>query len=276
MKTTNRSLVLLALLSSVASADDVTEQKTWTQRYPVSSATPRLVVDNIWGSVRVRAGTTPEIVVTVSERRTAPDEEAFQLSQEIITLDVQADTDGVVLTVGDPERRERRVRCRGCRVEYQFDIVVPRGTRIDANTVNDGRIDVAAAGARVSASNVNGPVAITDLHECASIESVNGEVELAFVQAPSTDCRIETINGEITVVLPEGAGLTAALDIINGRVTSDFDLEPLALPAKIEKQEHNGRFGYRIKQLAGVRVGAGGPTFSIASLNGDVRIRKTQ
>jgi hypothetical protein len=99
---------------------------------------------------------------------------------------------------------------------------------------------------------------------------------LSFVQSPSADCRIKTINGEITVALPDGAGLTAALDITNGRVTSDFDLEPLALPAKIEKREHNGRYGYRIKQVAGVRVGAGGPTFNIASLNGDVRIRKNQ
>ena len=51
-------------------------------------------------------------------------------------------------------------------------------------------------------------------------------------------------------------------------------LEPLALPAKVEQRKEDGRFVYHIEQAAGIRLGAGGPTFSIESLNGDLRIRK--
>jgi hypothetical protein len=55
-----------------------------------------------------------------------------------------------------------------------------------------------------------------------------------------------------------------------------FDVEPVTLPVKLERQEHDDRYGYRIEQPVGVRLGAGGPTFTFASLNGDVRIRKNK
>jgi hypothetical protein len=57
---------------------------------------------------------------------------------------------------------------------------------------------------------------------------------------------------------------------------SEFDLEPLALPAKIDQHKEEGRFVYHIEQAAGIRLGAGGPTFNIESLNGDLRIRQSK
>ena len=63
---------------------------------------------------------------------------------------------------------------------------------------------------------------------------------------------------------------------MQGKVVSEFDLEPLALPARVEQRNEEGRFVYHIAQAAGIRLGKGGPTFSIESLNGDLRIRKSQ
>ena len=244
----------------------------------MTAAAPRLLIDNMWGNVRVRAGAAREIAVTVDERRTAPTDELFELSKQMIYLDVQADGNGVSMIVGKPERmrEQRNNRCRGCRVDYQFEVTVPPGTQIDVSTVTDGSIDVAGAGGSVSASNVNGPVAAKDLQDCAQIESVNGEVDVSFVRAPSRDCSIKTINGDITLTVPGGVGLDAALSMMQGKVLSDFDLEPLSLPAKVEQSKDDGRFVYRIEQAAGVRLGSGGPTFSIESLNGDLRIRQSK
>ncbi len=274
MKAQAAGMGLLALLAFGTATAAVTDHKTWSDTYPVTAAIPKLLIDNIWGNVRVRTGTAREIVVTVDEKRSAPTEELFELSKETIYLDVQADAAGVAMIVGKPERMTaRRDRCRGCRVDYQFEVTVPSGTQIDVSTVTDGSIDVASSGP-VSASNVNGPVAVKDLQDCAQIESVNGTVDVSFARAPSHDCSIKTINGDITLTVPGSTGLDAAVSMMQGDVVSEFDLEPLALPAKVEQKKEDGSFVYRIEQAAGIRLGKGGPTFSIESLNGDLRIRK--
>jgi hypothetical protein len=271
------SIAWLACDSSASAA--VTDQKTWSQNFPVTAAAPRLVVDNIWGNVRVRIGAAREIAVTVDEKRSAPTQELFELSKQTIFLDVQANADGVAMVVGTPDdsRRPRVNRCRECRVDYQFEVTVPPGTQIDVSTVTDGGFDVVGGGGGpVKASNVNGPVAVKDLQDCTEIESVNGEVEVSFARAPSRDCSIKTINGDITLSVPGGTGLDATLSMMQGNVVSEFDLEPLALPAKVAQRKEDGRFVYHIEQASGIRLGAGGPTFSIESLNGDLRIRKSK
>jgi hypothetical protein len=274
---THLALGALALLASGTANASVSDQKTWSETYPVTATVPKLLIDNIWGNVRVRSGSTREIVVTVSEKRSAPTQELLDLSKETIYLDVQADAAGVSLIVAKPERQMgRRDRCRNCRVEYQFEVTVPAGTDVDVSTVTDGGIDVAGTRGPVNASNVNGPVAARDLQDCAQIESVNGAVEVSFARSPSRDCSIKTINGDITLTVPGSAGLDAALSMMQGKVVSEFDLEPLALPAKVEQRNEDGRFVYHIAQAAGIRLGKGGPTFTIESLNGDLALRKSQ
>jgi hypothetical protein len=268
---------LIALLASTSGfAEPISEEKTSQHTYPVSSS-PRLYVRNIWGNVTVRAGDAREITVTLNERRTAPTQELFERSKELIRLDVVASGDGVSMIVDDPDRDNGRTDiCRGCRVEYQFEITAPRDTQVDVGTVTDGFVEVSGIRGLVTARNVNGPVAARELSNCANIESVNGALDVQFARAPGEDCAIETLNGRITIGLPEGTGLDAILSVNHGHLESDFDVEPVVLPTRVEKQERDDRYSYRIVQPTGVRVGAGGPTFTFASLNGDVRILKNK
>jgi hypothetical protein len=278
MKTkTSISGAVALSISCVAVAAPVSEQKTLQHTYPVSSSAPRLYVRNIWGNVTVRASEAREIKVTINEHRTAPTQALFEQSKELIRLDTQASADGVSMIVRDPDGREGRVElCRDCRVEYQFEISAPPDAQVDVGTVTDGRVEVTGIRGLVSASNVNGPVAASELSNCKKIESVNGELDVQFARVPEADCTIETINGEITVGLPQETGLDAIFSINHGDIESDFDVEPMTLPAKVEKRERDDRYGYRVVQPAGVRLGAGGPTFTFASLNGDVRIVKNK
>lgn len=85
----------------------------------------------------------------------------------------------------------------------------------------------------VHAINVNGPVAPTDLSDRAKIESVNGALDVQFARGPSEECTIATINGG----LPTGTGLDANTEHNDGDIESDFDVEPMMLPAKIEREE---------------------------------------
>jgi hypothetical protein len=269
--------LLVVIACNAHAADTVADEKTWTETYPVSTPNPRLFISNIWGNVHVRAGSTGEIAVTVVERRSAPTQALLEQSREAVDLGIRADAAGVEMTVGAREAQERRFDlCRRCRVEYQFDVSVPPGAQIDVSTVNDGRIEVMGTGGLVSASNVNGPVTVSGIHECARVESINGAIEVSFGKAPSGDCDIETINGDIALAMPSSAGLDVALHLSRGSIVSEFDLEPVALPAKVERMQHDQRYTYRIEQAAGIRLGGGGPTFDIQSLNGDVRIRKNK
>ena len=265
-----------AIANTVMAGERVEQSKTWTETFPVTAGSPTLNIENIWGDVRVRPGKTGEIVVTISERRSAPDQERFDRSLETLKLNTEADDNGVAFYVGTEDREwHGRNRCRNCRVDYQFDVVVPVDTQLDVSTVNDGRIDVADVAGSVSAANVNGPISVSGMHGCEELNSVNGEVEVGFATPPGDNCSIETINGDITLALPENSDFDLAMDLFNGRLVTQLPVDSLALPATVEHTEHNGRNQYKIAQQAGVRIGAGGPLFTISSINGDIRIQKT-
>jgi hypothetical protein len=275
MKTNVATISLLACLAPALATADVSESQVWTRSYAVSTATPRLAIDNVWGNVRVRPGPDGEITITADETRSAPDQAMFDRSKVLLKLDTYADANGVSITVGDRENRWRNWdHCDDCRVDYQFDVVVPKGALVDVGTVMDGKIDVAGISGKVSASNVNGPISVSELRNCDEVESVNGKVNLSFASAPAQNCNIETINGDVTLAMPSGSGLDVAIDIFNGKIVSEFATDTYVVPAEVQYEESDGAHRYRIQQSAGLRLEGGGPTFTISSMNGDVRIRK--
>ncbi len=269
---------LFGLTTGLAyAASSVTKDSTWSKTYSVTSSEPRLKISNVWGSVRVRPGKNGEIVVSVEEVRTAPNQALFDKSLELLKLNVEAGEDAVSLRVGNPEEHwNKSSHCDGCRVDYQFDVQVPANTIIDVGTVMDGLVDVGNIKGAVTASNVNGSVKVRDIHNCSTIKSVNGTVDVGFESAPDRDCSLETINGDVTLSLPANTNLDVAVDLFNGDVMSDFQVKSFAVPTQVEYKTEDGRHRYSIKQLTGIRIGDDGPVYSIASINGDVRIRKNQ
>ncbi len=269
------ALVFAFCIDIAFAATPITEEKAWTETYAVGTSTPLLEISNIWGGVRVRTGKVGEIIVSVTALRTAPSEELFHMSLQRINLDIEADSNGVSILVGDRNNRWNQMdRCRGCRVDYQFDIVVPPDSVIDVGTVMDGLVDVSGVTGVVSASNVNGSISVEKIENCASINNVNGLIKVSYTKAPVNDCDIQTVNGNITLNIPDNTSLDVTADLFNGEIESDFPVDSLSLPATVEHVVKDGRNRYRIQQLSGVRIGAGGPTYSIASINGDVRIRR--
>ncbi len=276
MKPRTSVALLGALLAGTSAASEpVIQENAWTEHYPVSAAAPRFAIDNVWGSIKVRTADVDQITVNINERRAAPSEELFERSMAIYFLDTDADDHGVAIRVGHDERNWQEFnRCNNCRVDYQFDVIVPEGTDVDVGTVVDGRVEVSGRLGTVSASNVNGPIDVDGLRNCARVENVNGPIRLDFAMGPASDCTIESVNGDITLAVPGDAGLDVAVDLFNGRIVSELEVEPVALPATVEHLTDNGSHLYRIEKPAGLRVGAGGPSYRISSLNGDVRIRK--
>lgn len=267
--------VLMALVAASARAEPVEERREWNERFDVTLAEPTLEVRNIWGDVVILPGAEGEITLAIREHRTAPDQALFERSLQVYGLDIRADGQGVEVRVGRQDLFQiGRDYCRNCRVDYQFEIRVPPETKVNASTVNDGRVEISKISGRISAANVNGPVTIRDARACETVNSVNGEVIVGFGAAPGSDCSIETINGDISLQVPAGSGLDLAVDLGNGRVTSELAVDPIAIPARVEHTRSGASNHYRIEQAAGVRLAGGGPVFSVTSMNGDLRIQK--
>lgn len=265
---------LAAVLAALPVSAEVSESRNWSETYRVDAETPRLSISNIWGSVRVRTGSDGEIAIKVDELRSAPDEGLLERSRKLLKLNTLADAAGVSIIVGERNNWEERNHCHDCRLDLQFEVVVPPGTIVDVATVMDGEIDVAGIQGGVSASNVNGPISVEGIRSCGEVDNVNGRINLAFAEAPGADCRIETINGDVVLEMPPGSGLDLALDTFNGGIVSEFDTDTFALPAEVFYEQKGGANRYRIQQSAGLRLEGGGPMFSISSMNGDVLIRK--
>lgn len=279
----NTRLNLLSLAGACALATgfagkamaDVETRDAWTETFAVSAAEPTLEIRNIWGDVRVLPGKDGEITLSINEHRSARNQEMYERSLEVLKLDIASDADGVDVRVGDQGRRwHGHDRCDDCQVTYQFEVRVPANTRVYASTVVDGEVEVSDIGGLISAGNVNGPVRVVNAANCESVESVNGEVSVSFANPPASDCRIETVNGDIRVQVPESSGLDVSMDLFNGQLRTELPVDPLSLAPRVEHKQKGGRNVYSIEQAAGIRLAGGGPMFSIASMNGDVRIEK--
>lgn len=270
-----QTVLLLAVAVTATAAEPVSERRAWTETYAVGGTAPLLYVNNIWGSVQVRPGSAGEIRVSIDEFRSAATPERLARSRTVLPLRMDADTAGVSIEVGNRENDWNfHNRCIKCRVDYQFVIEVPPDSIVDVSTVMDGKVDVSGVAGPVSASNVNGPVRVSDIAGCEKVHSVNGPIRLGFKSAPAASCDIETINGDITMVIPGNSSVDLLLDLFNGKVDSEFGLESFMPPATVEQVSDGGRTLYRVQQQAGLRIGAGGPVFSISSMNGDVRVKR--
>jgi len=106
----------------------------------------------------------------VTELRSAPDQERFERSLQVIGLEITANATGVSILVGDPDKRWQHMNgCGGCRVDYQFEVEVPPGATVE-HTLENGhnqyriqkmtRVRLGQGGPLFSIASMNGDVRI--------------------------------------------------------------------------------------------------------------------
>ncbi len=144
-------------------------------------------------------------------------------------------------------------------VSVEITVRLPEGVRLDASTVNGG-LTIDGATTDVVAKTTNGSIDARSLGGPVSAKTTNGNIDVRAGALDRGRTEYTTTNGSITVELP--ARIDADLDMrtTNGRVTSDF-------PVTIEGSFSN-------KRIRG-KLGNGGPTVRIATVNGSIRLRKS-
>ncbi|MEO1575334.1 MAG: hypothetical protein AAFU65_10295 [Pseudomonadota bacterium] len=267
----------LALLASAqVAAAPVTAKRDWTESFNVGNV-PALVIDNIWGDINVRAGADDRITMAIRSVRQADDQTNFDRSLELLPLDVGQEGDQVFLRVGDIEKKwQDWPRCDGCQLRLDIDVAVPPSSTVRIKTITDGTVVVTDVAGLVSAQNINGPVRARGLAGCERIEAMNGDIDLVFSKSPDCDCAIETLNGDIALNLSAGTETNLAVALFHGKLFTDLDLAPYAIPPVVEYARQDGRHEYTVEKLAGLRLGRGGHTLTLKSLNGDVRVARSR
>lgn len=143
-------------------------------------------------------------------------------------------------------------------VTVNFVVDVPAGVRFEGSTVNG---EVAARGLRSDAevATVNGGIEL-ETTGTGSATTVNGSVRVRMGKSAWTGTLdASTVNGEVEVTMPTPTALEVDASTLNGTISSDF---PLTLQGKMSPRKLRGT------------IGTGGGRLHLATVNGDVELRK--
>jgi hypothetical protein len=240
----------------------------------------RVVIDNVFGSVRVRAGADGKVTLEIQQRASSRHASALDDAFREVTLEVSTAGGRLELVQDGPFRCGDRCCAwrSGCRwdpdyeVSWEWEVVVPPGVDLEASTVNGGALDIAGVGGRVDASNVNGPLRLAGLAGEVTASTVNGDLEAEFARSPSDASSFTTVNGDVELALPSGTSADLGFETMHGDVYTDFEVTALPVRAVAERAGGGGR-RYRFERDGVVRIGRGGVRLDCETVNGDIVVR---
>ncbi len=290
MKAQLRFLALLALSLSVLSAaagtgdEEYPVQKKGVVEKTLKFAEPtrpgEVIVDNVFGSIKVEGYNGREVVLIAHKTIFAKDKDKAAQAEEEVRLDIKEEGQTIDIYVDGPFRernREKRGirewRDPGYRVHYRFEIKVPMRTDVSVSTVTEGDVEVRNVEGEFDVHNVNGRIQMSDIAGAGTAKTVNGEVTIGFRTVPNGECSFKTINGDLVITLPEMTSADFRLKTFNGDVYSDFPVTSLPPKAAVAEKK-GGKYVYRSDRFFGVRTGRGGPEILMDTMNGDILIKK--
>jgi hypothetical protein len=253
----------IALAVPAANAQERDDSFKWTGGIEAGRT---VYVRNLNGAVRVETatGATAEVRAVKQWRRGDPKDVK-------ITAEKTARGDILVCAIWEG----RKTRCdedgysssgddswfgrRDNDVSVEFTIMLPKGVKLDASTVN-GALGIAGATAAVKARTVNGSIEAASTSGPVSAKTVNGSVRVRAGAIGTEDVAYETVNGSITLEIPDGVNADLDMRTVNGGVTSeDF---PITIQGRIDRRRIEGK------------LGKGGPEIRLSTVNGSIRLRK--
>jgi len=243
----------------LAGAQQTSEPFRWNEQV---DAGRWVRASNINGHMEVRQGTTDRVEVTAVKRWTRGNPANVRIEAKKVDGDVQiCALYGNQQSCDQHNDNDRQWRNNDDdNVSVDFTIVLPRGARLSAATVNGG-VTVTGATADVEATSVNGDVSVETGAGPLRATTVNGKVTARIGSVSSNSpMTFTTVNGDVVAILPANAGADIEMTTVNGEFRSDFDMN---VRGRIDPHNLNLHIG-----------AAGGPRIRLTTVNGDVDIRK--
>ena len=262
-----------------------TETMAKTLRFADPAKPGELVIDNIYGPIKVEACAGKDVVLEIKRIVYARDEARAKKAEEEVRLDltekgntVEAYVDGPFRESEDGERGGVHMhRDPGYRVYYAFTLRVPARTNLVLSTVVDGDIDVRGVEGAFDVRNVTGRVRLLDAAGSGKAQSVSNGVTVDFRRHPDGPCAFKSVSGDVEVDFPGEPSADFRFKTMNGEVYSDFVVTrlPKKGPAREERPAGpGGTYRYRSDGFNSVRAGNGGPEIKLETLTGDILIAK--
>ncbi|MEQ9439644.1 MAG: DUF4097 family beta strand repeat-containing protein [Cyclobacteriaceae bacterium] len=261
------------------------ETITRSLQFSEANANNELWLKNIEGNVTIVGYDGETVEITVEKTIEASTPEWLQQGVEEVQLTTELDSNIMLVYMDAPfvdaHRKGDHFHYHADRhdEEYSyrmdFTVRVPRMVNLKVSTINDGSVSVEnMQPQRIEAHNVNGPVRCTDISGQTSAITVNGDVDITFIKAPSEYSRFKTVNGDITLLTPKDFSADVSFKSMNGEFYTNFE-EIDHLPAEVssEKKGSRNRTTYRIDRSTKIRVGQGGPLVETETLNGEVYLK---
>lgn len=275
-------MIRLACLAACLALPSIAQQENVHRSF---NAAKSIEVDNVNGSIHVTGYDGATIEMDAKRTVTADDNERAEAARREVKLDITEPGGEVRVYVDGPfrchceDRPSFRSRNnmnehgrRGYKVDYEFDIKVPRTSAVYLSTVNHGEIHVEKTSGDYDVENINGGVDMQDIAGSGRVYALNGKVAVTFVKNPERNSYFGSLNGAVDVWFQPNLSADVRVKTFNGGIFTDYPVTYLpAMAGSAERK--NGKFVYRSNEFQGVRIGSGGPEFKFENFNGDIRIR---
>jgi len=217
-------------------------------------------IRNINGSVSAEPASGDQVEVTAVKRA------GRRGDAEDVRIEAQEHDGDVTICVVYPGRS----RSDGCAqrggsghgddrndTSVEFTVHVPRGVIFSGHTVNGG-VEAVGLTAAVDVSTVNDGIHIETSSGDVQASTVNGSIVVVATGSGTRPLRFHTVNGGITVTLPHDLAADVEASTVNGAITTDF---PITVDGRMTPRRLHGR------------IGQGGRSLELETVNGSIRIR---
>ena len=235
-------------------------RREWEEAYrwagPIA-ASHWVWIRNTNGPVEVEPAEGESLVVVAdkSSRRSNPDDVEIRVVEHNGSVTLCAVWHAAVMECG-PEGTYRMKDQKKSDVAVRFRILLPKGVKLNASTVNGG-VQVEGARGALSLATVNGRIHATSSGPVQA-STVNGSIHATMESITGDDpIELKTVNGSITAELP--ARLNAELDAstVSGRINTEL---PLQLVGRVSPRHVKAR------------IGTGGRRLALSTVNGSIEI----
>lgn len=252
------AVAVLAPMSTARAQAEASDATRWSWRGAIAAG-KTLEIKGVNGSVRAEAGTGSQVEVTAE--KTARHDDPADVRIEVVEHDgnvtICAIYPGRGNTCEPGDGGHSSVRDND--VQVRFVARVPAGVAFDGRTVNGG-VEASGLTGAVDLNTVNGGVAIETASGDASGTTVNGSIRATVRGQGREPLRFSTVNGSIDVTLASGLSADFSAETVNGTIQSDF---PVTLQGRINPRHLSGR------------IGQGGRSLHLSTVNGGIRLHTT-
>jgi hypothetical protein len=232
----------------------------------------RLNVNNVSGRIHVTGYDGNEVKIDIDRHNMAESRDRLAEAKRRVTLEISESGGSVRLYAEGPWRNgDNGINYRGddhygYRVDFNYEIQVPRAIELTLRNFIHGAIEVRGTTGEFEVHGFNGGITMDDIAGFGSLQTFNGPVKVTYSRNPEHDTSFKTFNGSVDVYFRPDLNADLHFKTFNGGIYSDFELAPTPV------ETSGTRFVYRSGRSGGGRIGKGGPRLSFDGFNGTVRL----